>query len=215
MIHAYEANMRPKAQATLGRALDFAAYEIGYLPEDFLSLFIESDLAKRFGEGDPSIIMGKSGVELALLAMEKTIGLQRPVRIRFSLERSKEYWIGWALAYYQWETGLSFQTIFNTIPLETIKDMYFVYHELDITHFVEHMNGLYLQHCPHTNLKRMRKQLGLTQEELAEASGVSVRTVQQYEQRRKDINKAQLETAAALAQALHCRPDDLLERIAS
>ena len=73
MIHAYEANMRPKAQATLGRALDFAAYEIGYLPEDFLSLFIESGLAKRFGEGDPSIIMGKSGVELALLVMEKTI----------------------------------------------------------------------------------------------------------------------------------------------
>ena len=69
MIHAYDENMRQKAQVELGRALDFAAYEIGYLPEDFLSLFIESGLAERFGQGDPSIIMGKSGIELALLVM--------------------------------------------------------------------------------------------------------------------------------------------------
>lgn len=213
MIHAYDRNMRYKAQVTLGSALDCAAYGMGYVPQDFMSLFIESDYADRFGKGDPSVVMGLSGIELCLRVFEETIGMKRPFEYRFTAGRSKEYWIGWALAFYQWETGLSFYEILSAIPMRIVDDMYSVYHEMDIEAFVIRMEELYVQACPQTNLQRLRKRVGLTQEQLAERSGVSARTIQQYEQRRKDMNKAQFETVMLLAQALHCEPSRLLERV--
>ena len=54
---------------------------------------------------------------------------------------------------------------------------------------------------------------GLSQGELAAASGVSVRTIQELEQRRKDINKAQLDTVTPIAAALYCSIESLIERV--
>ena len=51
----------------------------------------------------------------------------------------------------------------------------------------------------------------MSQRELAEASGVPLRTIQQYEQRAKDINKATASNLFALAQTLGCKAEDLLE----
>ena len=75
------------------------------------------------------------------------------------------------------------------------------------------MNELYHTRQPQTNLYRLRRRAGLTQRALAQRSGISERTIQEYEQRRKDINKMQLETALALAQALSCAPARLYERV--
>ena len=44
-------------------------------------------------------------------------------------------------------------------------------------------------------------------------SGVSVRTIQEFEQRRKDINKAQLDTIVPIAAALYCSVESLIERV--
>lgn len=60
-------------------------------------------------------------------------------------------------------------------------------------------------------LQEIRKARGLSQRELAEASGVNVRVLQHYEQGFKDINKAAAETVKALADALGVRMEDLLE----
>ena len=50
-----------------------------------------------------------------------------------------------------------------------------------------------------TRLAAMRKRLGLSQRELAHRSGVSLRSIQMYEQRNKDINRAQACSVAALS----------------
>ena len=42
-------------------------------------------------------------------------------------------------------------------------------------------------------------------------TGIPVKTIQQYEQRRKDINKAQVEYVVRLSKALCCEPQDILE----
>ena len=47
--------------------------------------------------------------------------------------------------------------------------------------------------------------------ELAKQSGVSLRSIQMYEQRNKDINKAQMETVNNLAKVLGCKMEDLME----
>lgn len=54
------------------------------------------------------------------------------------------------------------------------------------------------------SLKFAREQKGLTQAELAEKSGVNLRSIQNYEQGFKDINKAQVVTVLQLAEALEC-----------
>jgi len=61
------------------------------------------------------------------------------------------------------------------------------------------------------NLKRIREEHTITQAQLSEKSGVNIRMIQHYEQGYKDINKAQGITLRALAQALECKIEDILE----
>ena len=62
-----------------------------------------------------------------------------------------------------------------------------------------------------SNLKTIRTNKGLSQGKLSEISGVNTRMIQYYEQGVKDINKAQGLTLQALANALDCKIEDLLE----
>lgn len=63
-----------------------------------------------------------------------------------------------------------------------------------------------------SNLQEVRNRRGLTQRQLAEASGVPLVMVQKYEQKVKNINNAQVTTVLRLAQALEVEPRDILER---
>lgn len=62
-----------------------------------------------------------------------------------------------------------------------------------------------------TNLKRIRTAAGMTQATLSEKTGVSLRTLQDYEQGRKPINGAAALTVYRIANALDCKVEDLLE----
>lgn len=62
-----------------------------------------------------------------------------------------------------------------------------------------------------TQLQQMRRLAGYSQRILAEKSGVSLRMIQQYEQGAKDINKATGTNLLALARALGCKMEDLME----
>ena len=60
-------------------------------------------------------------------------------------------------------------------------------------------------------VKELRVQKGLTQEELSERSGVSLRALRAYERRGKDLSRAQAETVLRLANALKCEIPDILD----
>ena len=53
----------------------------------------------------------------------------------------------------------------------------------------------------------------MSQSELAERSGVSVRTIQELEQGRKDVNRAGIDTLMPLAAALSVDVEALVERV--
>lgn len=74
------------------------------------------------------------------------------------------------------------------------------------------MNARMKEYYPDTNLKRIRSAYGCTQSELAKRSRVSLRSIQMYEQRNKDINKASAETILRLSKVLGCTMEDLVER---
>lgn len=213
MINAYDRVYLEKAQTVLGRMLDYAVYDLKYDADIFFELFIVSGYAKRFGDGDYSVIVGKSGVELARMTVEAATGYNVAVKPKYTENRSPEYWAGWALAYYQWYTSLSFGDITEAVPISEIITLYSPYHEMDIRQFCDKMNELYKSRKPETNLKRIRKLAGLSQSELAEQCAIPLRTLQQYEQRQKDINKARAEYLIAMSRILNCLPEDLVEKI--
>ena len=213
MIRAYDKVYLEKARTALGRMLDFAVYDLKYDISAFFDLFLTSGVAGRFESGDYSVIAGMSGVELAYLVLEKSGVSVRRIAPNYTIDRSEEYWAGWALAYYQWETAMSFAEIVRHVPIRDIVALYSPYHEMDIRQFVDKMNTLYRAAQPDTNLKRLRKAAGFSQRELSEMSGVPLRTIQQYEQRQKNINKAQAEYLVMLAKALCCEVDAMLEKV--
>ena len=61
------------------------------------------------------------------------------------------------------------------------------------------------------HLKRLRTASGLSQSQLAQASGVALRMIQAYEQGTKDINRAEGLSIYHLAKALSCTVEELLE----
>lgn len=62
-----------------------------------------------------------------------------------------------------------------------------------------------------SKLQYYRKRAGLTQAQLAEATGNSLRTLQHYEQGSKDLNQAAAITVYGLAKALGVKIEDLLD----
>lgn len=62
-----------------------------------------------------------------------------------------------------------------------------------------------------TNLQEYRKMRQISQRQLAEQTGVNLRTLQDYEQGRKNINLAAAITVQKLAEALDCASWELLE----
>ena len=208
MIHAYDKTYLSKAQGSLGSMLDFAVYDLKEKLSGFYKKFLLSEISARFERGESSVIAGKSGVELALeIAGDFSLAKKyRPVA-----NKSPEYWTGWALAYFQWQTNLTFKKIDSLIPIEEILGMYSPYHEMDISHFCGKMAELYNSRKQSTNLKLQRQTAGFSQKELSEISGVPLRTIQQYEQGQKNINSAKAETVLKLAKALECSVEDLME----
>lgn len=212
MIHAYDKVYLEKARTALGRMLDFAVYDLKYDIAEFFDLFIKSGVAERFETGDFAVIVGMSGVELAYEVLEQSGVENELIKPNYTVDRSEEFWAGWALAYYQWETSMRFAEIVRYVPIKDIVALYLPYHEMDIRQFVDKVNAMYRAAKPETNLKLLRQKIGLSQRELADLSGVPVRTIQQYEQRQKNINNAQAECLVMLAKVLCCEIGDLMEK---
>lgn len=214
MIHAYDKAYLAAAQKNLGRMLEYLVVDCKYSIEEAWSLFLNSTQSVYFEKGDCNTIAGMSGVELANDVLQQTLEADYPIKSpSYSYERSPEYWTGWAVAYYQWITGMRFIDIQQAVPISQILMMYKPYHEMDIRQFVDRMNEIYREAVPETNLKMLRGLAGMSQSELAMQSGISVRTIQQYEQRQKNINKARGETLLRLARTLSCNMEDIMEKV--
>ena len=124
---------------------------------------------------------------------------------------SPEYWCGWILAYYQWATGRTFKDIRDNISMRGIRKLYSPLHEAGEEKFVDTVNAIIREKAPPSKLQQQRKRCGYSQRELAEKSGVNLRTLQQYELRTKDIGKASVQSIVSLANVLGCQIEDLLE----
>lgn len=212
MTHAYQEIYLSNAQAMLGDAFDYAI-NVCHIPgSSFVKLLVASTISKRLENGEPSYLSGKSGIEVAMEILAETTGKVPDAAPQEHFGRSREYWIGWAVAYYQWFSGRSYSDIFKVVSFEELQKMYDPLHEADITKFSDILDARMREFFADTSLKRIRTAYGCTQAELAKRSGVSLRSIQMYEQRNKDINKASAETLLRLSKVLGCTMEDLMEK---
>lgn len=211
MIRGYSEHYLDDAMRNLGEAVDYAVNDCGMTSDEFMSMFIAGGLSEQFGSGTPRYVSGMSGTELVWEVIAGSGQRRELPEARVEYECSPEYWSGWILAYYQWYTGRSFKNIMQSISMEEILRLYPTLHEAAEQKFVEVLNEMIRRKTPQTQLQMMRRALGYSQRLLAERSGVSLRMIQQYEQRAKDINKATGTNLLGLAHALGCRVEELME----
>ena len=211
MIHAYDNQYLDDAMKCLGEAMDYAANSYQMDMDVFLELFIGTGYAEQFAAGVPKYVSGISGTELVMDVLTKSGTDTNFPEAQTDYNYSPQYWCGWILAYYQWYTGRSFKNIQKYITMQEIEKLYPTLHEASEKKFVDTVNRIIRKKNTPTRLQTQRKMIGYSQRDLAEKIGVNLRTLQQYEIRAKDINKAAGVTLLALAKALGCRIEDLLE----
>lgn len=211
MIHAYSVEYLDDAMRNMGEALDYAVNGCDMAADAFMELFLVSDLAVQFETGVPKVVSGMSGTELVWEVLRQS-GLEMEFPDpQVEYECSAQYWCGWILAYYQWYTGRNFKNIHSYISMEEIEKMYPALHESPEEKFIDVVNKRIRNQNVPTNLQTLRKNAGYSQRVLSEKSGVNLRTLQQYELRAKDINKASGRILSALSKTLGCRMEDLME----
>ena len=210
--HAYQETYLSKAQSALGDAFDYAINTCHIPGSDFMNLFTTSSVSKRMENGEPAYLAGKSGIEIAADVLLESTGRQPETEPQEHFGRSREFWIGWAVCYYQWFSARSYSDIFKVFSYEDLANMYYTLHEADISKFVDIADEKIREHFKDTNLKRIRSSYGCTQAELAKRSGVTLRSIQMYEQRNKDINKASADALYRISRVLGCSMESLLEK---
>ena len=213
MTHAYNELYLVDAKHCLAQFFDYAVNDCELSPDWVASLFVVTGYAEQFERGNPTVLAGQSGIELARAVITKAYGDKSLPDPQLRQGRTPEYWAGWFLAEYQWYYGRCFRDIFEHVPFSELLNMYPVYHEMDITQFTESLEQRIRRSAAgkETKLGRIRERRGLSQTELAEAAGIEPRSIQLFEQRVSDIDKAPAKTVYKLARVLGCNVEDLLE----
>ncbi len=207
---AYDEIYLPFAQRVMGEMFDYAVNGIGMSIPEFHSMFIASGVNSQLEMGNPFYVTGMNGCEIAREVIHTCSDRRIDLSDNLEKEKSQEYWIGWALAYYQWKTGLRFKDINSCCPIEDMYDLYDELHDKEIVLFTKKMNRKCRDYIGGGTLRRLRQRAGLSQRQLADKSGVPIRQIQLFEQDQRDIAKTQGRTLLQLSEALGCSMESLI-----
>ena len=211
VMRAYPETYLNRAMSIMGDAFDYAINDCKIDGAEFVKMFATSTACKKIENGEASYLSGKSGIEIAIECVYEMTGKEIFVEPSEKFNRSAQYWCGWAVCYYQWWSSRKYADIFKAVSFEDMLGLYPTLHEASVEKFASVLDEKVRAAYPETNLKRIRTAYGCSQRELSKMSGVSLRSIQMYEQRNKDINKAQSDSLYRLAKALGCTMEDLLE----
>lgn len=134
MIYLYDESYLSDVQKNLGFFFQFLMWNLTYSPDEAQKVFLASDIPNQIEIGNPDYLCGKSGYELAMIALsEKDVKDEIKQAIKEPFYPQAEYWCGYVLAYCQWKHNVSFETILQNYPLERFMQSYHLLHEADIT----------------------------------------------------------------------------------
>ena len=137
-MQAYSEDYLFDAMEALGEAFDCAANRVNLGLDQFFEMFVATGVADAFGAGAPRYVSGSSGIELVLdVCYRAGLDIGVPLADMASDGEGPDYWCGWVLAYWQWETGRPFRTIGRVTTMEEIRALYWPLHEAAEQKFVE------------------------------------------------------------------------------
>lgn len=209
MIHAYNQYYLDDAMATMGAMLDYAVGRCGEDMELFYFRFQASGIADQWYQGNPKYIAGMSGTEIALEVASRT-GRELPLLTGMTDICSREFWTGWTMAYISWYLNRDFKTLqARGMTIRELYDRYSVLHEADLSKSIAFAESI-MQEKADNPLKTARKYAGLTQQELAERTGINIRSIRAYEQGQLSLENASAAALLHISQVLGCPPGLLL-----
>lgn len=210
-MNAYSELYVDDAAKSLGEYFDYMVCDLHYDIDEAFMWFANSQCGKCFGEGNPRYISGMTGIELAQNVVYEVTREWVEKEATQPFEKSCEYWVGWAVAQYQWHKDENFATLREQgLRASKVANMY-ILHEADIEKFYVAADKMLAEgEDISARLRRLRAYAGYTQRELSEKSGVALRMIQLYEQGQNDLRKASFETVLKLTKVLNCKLDDLV-----
>lgn len=137
MARAYKKTYLNGAMRNLAVMMDCGVRKYGYSIEEFYEKFLASEVSRQFAGGNPRYLVGLSGAELADEVIESSGGtVLKENDGTYTVGR--EYWAGWALAYYQWLSRRSFAYMLkNGLGISEVMAMYHPLHEADLSKFAD------------------------------------------------------------------------------
>jgi DNA-binding transcriptional regulator YiaG len=193
----------------IAKCFDYALNTLKIQPEIFIKAFISSSAVRELDRGNPKFLYGLAGSELCEIILDEA-NIAYTSQEYIALDRTPEYWAGESVACYKYEREVSFAYIFSFISFDELLKMYPDYHETDSETFFVELDRI--NRKKPSSLQLLRQKAKLSQSEFAVITHTSIRTIQAYEQKYKDINKAEGVTLLRFADILNCKIEDLLER---
>lgn len=137
MSRAYKKTYLNGAMRNLAVMMDCGVRKYGYSIEEFYEMFLASEVSRQFAGGNPRYLVGLSGAELADEVIESSGGtVLKENDGTYTVGR--EYWAGWALAYYQWLSRRSFAYMLKKgLGISEVMAMYHPLHEADLSKFAD------------------------------------------------------------------------------
>lgn len=213
MINDFSNLFLKDAMDNLASCIDYAVNFQGIEINEFVSYFLNSNYDSYFYNMYPKYVSGISGSDVAERILENQNVEFSSKEYITSSSRSKEYWAGWVVMYFVNAKKMTFKELFEYVSLSEIVSMYNPYHEASEDKFVEALTEVISRRRKTTRLQKARIEVGLTQAQLSEKSGVNIRTLQQYEIGSKDLSKASYSTVISLANALYTDASNLIDSV--
>lgn len=211
MARAYDIAYLEDTMTSVGAMLDYAVNACGEDLGMFYDRFLGSGIADMLFRAHPRYIAGCSGIELAETVARRT-GKPLAQADAFIDIGSPEYWTGWTLAYLTWYLNIDFRTLQERgVAVDEVYRRYPALHEADLSksvHFAQ--KQLDASRDRMNPLKTARENAGMTQRELAEASGASLRAIRAYEQGQLSLQNAESKTTVVLSRILGCKIQHLI-----
>lgn len=222
---AYNSNYLSNVQSNLGAMLDCGINTLEFDARDFYNMFLASDMSDKINKGDAYTICTLGGVELAEYVVCFAMNNSNFIHVKKASDpafnqhlndaiinvESREYWAGTVIAEYAWEKNISFDELDRNIPIEEVMKLYNDFKNADSLVINIRLDEMMKKASSVARLKVRRELMGFSQSELSKQSGVPLRTLQQYEQKQKNINNAKAIYLVNLSSALKCDVRDLME----
>jgi hypothetical protein len=141
--------MRQKMKKTLAVAVENAVKVWNYNIEVFFEKFIKSDIEKCFSLQTPFATTGCTGEELVVFVFENLDNKIYEVKhAELGLEYGVSYWVGYAIALFCAETGISVKDIVKAIPINEWLNMYHLGHEYGDQLLIDKITEIYNERVP-------------------------------------------------------------------